>query len=82
MSKGFILVDSDAQTESKPTPISFAAPPTQRPAWQVWAVVLGAAVAWLLVWGRLQPFADWLTYDLIGLAPGLPPWRVGGLLPL
>jgi uncharacterized membrane protein YraQ (UPF0718 family) len=70
MPDGFILVEPDSQAEIAPAPISFAAPPTQRRAWRVWALVLGAAVAWLLVWGRLQPFADWLTYDLIGLAPG------------
>ncbi len=70
MSEGFILVDPDSQPESDSAPISFAAPPVQRPAWRIWAPVIGAAAIWLLVWGRLQPFADWLTYDLIGLAPG------------
>ena len=70
MPEGFILVDPESQPESSPTPISFAAPTAQRAAWRVWALVLGAAVAWLLVWGRLQPFADWLTYEIIGLAPG------------
>ncbi|HEY53291.1 MAG TPA: permease [Caldilineae bacterium] len=69
MPEGFILVDPESQPESSPTPISFAAPTAQRAAWRVWALVLGAAVAWLLVWGRLQPFADWLTYEIIGLAP-------------
>ena len=82
MSEGFVTVDSDSQPETTLSPISFAAPPVQRSAWRVWGMVLGAAVVWLLVWGRLQPFADWLTYDLIGLAPRLALRRVGGFLPL
>lgn len=38
--------------------------------WRLPALVLGAAVLWLILWGQLQNLADWLTYRLIGLAPG------------
>ena len=34
-----------------------------------WALVLGAGVIWWLVWIRLQPLADWLTYQALGLRP-------------
>jgi uncharacterized membrane protein YraQ (UPF0718 family) len=43
-------------------------PPT-RPAWRLPAVVVVVGIVWILVWGQLQNLADWLTYDLIGLAP-------------
>jgi uncharacterized membrane protein YraQ (UPF0718 family) len=38
--------------------------------WRLPLLTLGAALAWLLLWHRLQPVADWLTYTLIGLTPG------------
>jgi uncharacterized membrane protein YraQ (UPF0718 family) len=38
--------------------------------WRLPALVLGAAVLWVIVWGQLQNLADWLTYDLIGLTNG------------
>jgi uncharacterized membrane protein YraQ (UPF0718 family) len=38
--------------------------------WRLPALVLGAAVLWVILWGQLQNLADWLTYRLIGLAPG------------
>jgi uncharacterized membrane protein YraQ (UPF0718 family) len=38
--------------------------------WRLPALVLGAAVVWIILWGQLQNLADWLTYRLIGLVPG------------
>jgi uncharacterized membrane protein YraQ (UPF0718 family) len=38
--------------------------------WRLPALVLGAAIAWIILWGQLQNLADWLTYRLIGLVPG------------
>lgn len=50
-------------------------PPTSMPepktaGWQAWGVVLGVALVWWLLWSNLLGFANWLTYDLIGLATG------------
>ncbi len=42
---------------------------SQRPSWQLPALVILLAIIWWLVWGQLQAIADWLTYDLIGLQP-------------
>jgi uncharacterized membrane protein YraQ (UPF0718 family) len=38
--------------------------------WRLPALALGAAALWIIFWGQLQNLADWLTYDLIGLAAG------------
>jgi uncharacterized membrane protein YraQ (UPF0718 family) len=38
--------------------------------WRLPALVLGAAIVWIILWGQLQNLADWLTYRLIGLVPG------------
>jgi uncharacterized membrane protein YraQ (UPF0718 family) len=35
-----------------------------------WTMVLGAALLWWLAYLALEPLADWLTYDLIGLVEG------------
>ena len=37
--------------------------------WCLPALVISIAVVWILVWGQLQNFADWLTSTLIGLQP-------------
>ncbi len=42
-----------------------------RQGWRLPALALGAAVLWIILWGQLQNLADWLTYDLIGLTPGM-----------
>ena len=44
----------------------------ERPTWQSWLVVVLAAVAWWLLYGQLQPAANWLTYTVLGLVPGSP----------
>ncbi|MBN1994531.1 MAG: permease [Anaerolineae bacterium] len=46
-----------------------AASPSTRPAWQLPALMVGAAILWLILWNVLQPLADWLTYTLLGLSP-------------
>ncbi len=35
-----------------------------------WVVVVGAAALWLLLYNVIEPFANWLTYGLLGLADG------------
>lgn len=42
-------------------------PPSRN--WRLPLLALLAAAAWYLLYGRLQAIADWLTYNLIGLAP-------------
>jgi uncharacterized membrane protein YraQ (UPF0718 family) len=37
---------------------------------RAWAALLAAALVWWVAWRALNPLADWLTYDLIGLAEG------------
>lgn len=45
-----------------------SSPPTKQ-GWRLPLGVIATAVLWFLVWGQLQNFADWLTYQLIGLSP-------------
>lgn len=40
-----------------------------RSGWQLPLLVILLAILWVLVWQQLQPIADWLTYDLLGLPP-------------
>jgi uncharacterized membrane protein YraQ (UPF0718 family) len=49
---------------------SRATSPATKQGWRLPALMLGAAVLWVIVWGQLQNLADWLTNDLIGLTPG------------
>ncbi len=37
---------------------------------RAWLMVAGAAVAWLIAYRSIGPLADWLTFGLLGLAPG------------
>ncbi|GIV89812.1 MAG: permease [Chloroflexus sp.] len=37
---------------------------------RAWLIVVGAAVIWLIAYNTIQPLANWLTYDLIGLDEG------------
>jgi len=37
--------------------------------WRLPLFTAGAAIVWVLLWNQLQPLADWLTYNLIGLTP-------------
>jgi uncharacterized protein len=41
-----------------------------RSRWVIAAFAAAGAVAWWLVYSGLEPFAKWLTYRLIGMAPG------------
>jgi len=43
--------------------------PPRKSSWQLPALVILLGIIWLLVWQQLQPLADWLSYDLIGLQP-------------
>jgi len=67
MAEGFVF----AQPEQSPTPQPLTPPPVARnQSWQAWVIVLTAALIWWFVWQNLLGLADWLTYELIGLAPG------------
>ena len=35
-----------------------------------WATVMVAALIWFALWGQLQGFANWLSYQVLGLAEG------------
>ena len=67
MAQGFSLAEPQQLTTTTPP-----APQQQnaRSSWQTWGMVIGIAGIWWIVWQNLLGFADWLTYDLIGLAPG------------
>ena len=43
--------------------------PPRKSGWQLPALVVLLGIIWWLLWQQLQPLADWLTYDLIGLPP-------------
>jgi uncharacterized membrane protein YraQ (UPF0718 family) len=43
--------------------------PPRKSSWQLPALVILLGLIWLLLWQQLQPLADWLSYDLIGLQP-------------
>ncbi len=43
--------------------------PPRKSGWQLPTLVILLGIIWLLVWQQLQPLADWLSYDLIGLQP-------------
>ncbi|MGQ9612457.1 MAG: permease [Chloroflexus sp.] len=39
----------------------------RRPAWRIWLLVIGGATAWLVAYNLIQPLANWLTFQVIGL---------------
>ena len=43
-------------------------PPARRAAWQLPVLVIGLGLLWILIWGQLQNFADWLSYTVMGLS--------------
>jgi hypothetical protein len=46
-------------------------PPLQKnPELRSWALVAIAAIAWIVLYNFIQPFADWLAYGLLGLEHG------------
>ena len=67
MTDGFMIAQSD---ESGVSPERQKFPEDRRRDLRAWAVVVAAASAWGVAWRALLPLADWLTYDLIGLAHG------------
>lgn len=67
MAEGFVF----AQPEQSPSPKSLTPiPEPRRKAIQAWGLVVAVAVVWWIAWQNLLGVADWLTYTLIGLAPG------------
>lgn len=42
----------------------------RRPAWRIWLLVIGGAAAWLVAYNLIQPLANWLTFQVIGLQEG------------
>lgn len=61
MAEGFVFAEPD----STPTPQT-----KNGSTWQLWAGLGLAGVIWWLIYRNLQPIADWLTYELIGLSVG------------
>lgn len=67
MAEGFVA----ASTDQRPSGTKGSQTLHRRPNdLLAWALVLTAAFVWWLLWSRLEPLADWLTFELIGLAPG------------
>jgi hypothetical protein len=48
---------------------TYQATSSDKPAWQLPALTIGAAILGLILWGQVKNLADWLTYSLIGLSP-------------
>ncbi len=73
MSGDFVFVDPEFDVSNKePQVVAVAAAmpaPSPGLAWKPWAVVLGLAAVWFLVWSQLRPAADWISYQLLGLSP-------------
>jgi len=44
--------------------------PAPRREWRIWLLLAGAALAWWIAWDNLERLANWLTFSVIGLAPG------------
>ena len=44
--------------------------PAPRKEWRMWLLLAGAALAWWIAWDNLERLANWLTFSVIGLAPG------------
>ena len=54
-------------------PLELVAPPVAPPGpslWRLLPLMAGGLVVWFLVYRQLQPFANWLTYEVLGLAEG------------
>lgn len=60
MADGFVFAEP---RQTPPAPV----PEHRKGGWQAWSVVLGVAIIWWFLWGKLLGFANWLTYELIGL---------------
>lgn len=66
MSNEFAFVESNLPTSPSPSPL----PHRSRKNLRAWGAVSVAALIWWIVWQSLPGLADWLTYDVIGLAAG------------
>lgn len=66
MSNEFVFAESNPPTFSAPDPL----PQQSSKSLRAWGTVLVAALVWWIVWQRLPGLANWLTYDVIGLAAG------------
>ncbi|WP_448337424.1 permease [Chloroflexus aurantiacus] len=42
----------------------------RRPAWRIWLLVVGGGAVWLIAYNLIQPLANWLTFQVIGLQEG------------
>jgi uncharacterized membrane protein YraQ (UPF0718 family) len=66
MAEGFVFAGSEQPIAPPPTPL----PQQGSKSWQAWGLVLLAALVWWIAWQNLLGLADWLAYDLLGLAVG------------
>lgn len=65
MAEGFVVGEPNrAASFGKSTP-----PASGRQERQAWALVIGMAILWLVLWRTLQPVADWLAFGVMGLQP-------------
>ncbi len=67
MPEGFVF--AQPEPSSTPQPLT-PTPEPRRKAIQAWGLVVAVALVWWIVWQNLLGVADWLTYTVIGLAPG------------
>ena len=67
MAEGFVF--AQPEPSSTPQPLR-PTPEPRRKAIQAWGLVVAVAIVWWIAWQNLLGVADWLTYALIGLAPG------------
>ncbi len=66
MAEGFVF--AQPEPSSSPQPLT-PTPAPRRKGFQAWGLVVVVAFVWWIVWQNLLGVADWLTYELIGLAP-------------
>ena len=68
MADGFVFADPE-MTGFQPDSLPEKPPVDRRGDGRAWAMVLTAAVLWWIIWGLLQPLADWLTFSVLNLEP-------------
>jgi len=67
MAEGFVVAQPEQQDAAEQEgPFSYHSHPD---IW-AWSIVGAVAVIWWIAWRALEPLANWITYDLIGLAHG------------
>lgn len=72
MSGQFIFADPEFEIPEENTQtvtVAASLPTSSVFEWKPWAVILSLAGLWLLLWRLLQPVADWLSFELLGLSP-------------